>query len=471
MGPITNGPAQPESSITDASGSFVLNSLPSGTYALIAQQPNYPQNRQVRKKVEVKAGETIDAVTIELTPGGAISGHVVDEDGDPMSGCNVQAHPASHPDHRVSATASADENGEYRLSRLAAGKYLVSLNCFAAPFQPRPFSSGPDPPPSRAYAMQYYQSAADAKSAQAIEVAPGSEKSGVDFQMHIAAVTQIHGKFSPAGADWHGETISPMLIPADPAAPFQPSPVDRDQNKGTFNFPRVFPGSYFVGAVSNGNPENRIGGFVRVEVQDQPVDVVITLSHGVDVNGAVEIENNNNRQVSASQFNLQLIPERVMGLGGPMMNVNEDGTFTLKNVLPASYRLMVQGPGAFVKQALLGAKDVSHGFFDIAPGASDSLRIVLSTNTATITGTAPAGEMVFVENYDSARGEVSGNFFGTAPDQTGHFELKGLAPGKYRLLVVDNGTSPDDVTVNGQDETVGEGEQVTVNLKPPSPGQ
>jgi hypothetical protein len=466
MTPAPGRGSQSHSAVTDASGGFALDSVPAGQYVITAQHPDYPQARPIRKKVEVKAGEISDGVTLELIPGGSISGHVLDEDGDPLPGCNVQAHPGARPNviFQQSGVANPDESGEYRMFHLAPGKYTISANCFAQPFQTRAFSSGPDPPQSLAYATEYYESANDTKSAQVIEVAPGSEKSGVDFQMRTAAVTQIHGRFSPGGADWHGQPVGVRLIAIDSVALAPPPRLD--QEKGTFDFPRVFPGSYYLAVFSNGTSENRIGAVERIEVKDKPVEVVLNLSHGIDLSGTLELENNdNNKKILPEQFNVQLTPEPMTGLGGSFINVNEDGTFTLKSVLPMRYRLVVQGPGAFVKSAWLGSTDVSSQPFDVSPGAAESLKIVLSTNTATIAGTAPAGQMVFVAR---AGGEPGQNFLSTTADQTGHFTAPGLAPGKYRLLAGENGTQPDQVQEEGQEVTVGEGETVTVEVKPPA---
>ena len=84
------------------------------------------------------------------------------------------------------------------------------MDCQQPVFQPRPFSSGPDLPPSRAYAPEYYPSAADSKSAEVIDLAPGAEKSGVDFQMKSEAVTQIHGTFG--GDLWRGHQNMQFIL-------------------------------------------------------------------------------------------------------------------------------------------------------------------------------------------------------------------------------------------------------------------
>ena len=75
------------------------------------------------------------------------------------------------------------EDGSYRLYKIAPGKYVITAECSAVVFQPRPLSEGPDPPPKTAYPMQFYPAASDLKSAEIVELLPGAEKSGVDFRM------------------------------------------------------------------------------------------------------------------------------------------------------------------------------------------------------------------------------------------------------------------------------------------------
>ena len=87
----------PQSTITDLTGTFSLTNVTPGQYQVMVQHQNYPQaqNGAVRKTVEVKAGEKAGPIEFELIPPAAVTGHVLDEDGDPMSGCSVEARKAT----------------------------------------------------------------------------------------------------------------------------------------------------------------------------------------------------------------------------------------------------------------------------------------------------------------------------------------------------------------------------------------
>jgi hypothetical protein len=406
-------------------------------------------------------------MNVEPIPGAVVTGHIVDEDGDPLSGCNVQIHPAGHPEQNVamSGNSNSDEDGAYRMYLIPPGKYILAARCARAMFQPRPFSAGPEAPPRQGYPVQYYPLTADPKGAQVVELTPGAEKSGVDFQMRPSRVTQVHVAFSPGGADWRDS--GPMMVRLMPLDPSQrdmgvfgaPDPKD-----GTFQFRQVFPGSYILVAFSNaGSGSGQIGAAQRVEVGDQPVALTIDLRHGIELSGRVEIDSSGNStsQATLAQVNVRLVPQYQAGLPGPQSQVNDDGTLTLKGVIPAPWLVQANAPFGFVKSIWFGNTDVTDAPVDLSSGAGGNLRIVISTNTASIRGSAPAGEMVYAQRLDDPLPYRSNR--GAGVDQSGQYKLDNLAPGKYRLVVTDSGSPmPEE---GGQEVTVHEGETVMLDLK------
>jgi hypothetical protein len=240
-----------------------------------------------------------------------------------------------------------------------------------------------------------------------------------------------------------------------------------DASKGTFEFRQVFPGSYMLIAFSNDSNENRIGVTQRIEVADQPLTVMLDLRQAVELSGKVEIEANasggGNNSISLGQFGIQLVPQYQGGLPFPQAQVGDDGSFTLRNVIPGIWTLRANGPLAFLKSAWLGSTEITNIPLDLSNGASGALKIVLSTNTATIRGLAPAGQMVFAQRLDD---DPPFRFNrATQSDQSGQYKLVGLPPGRYRLMLTDSaGPVPDE---GGQEVTVREGETVMFDPKAP----
>ncbi len=500
----------PQGTVTDATGTFAITDLPAGQYRVMIQHQNYPQARfgGVVKSVEVKAGETAGPIAVDLIPGASVSGRITDEEGEPIQGCFVQPHPVKNPEQGVpmQGNPTTNEDGDYRFYAVPPGKYILSAQCQMQVFQPRPFSAGPDPPPSRAYPMQYYPLATDAKAAEAVELTPGNEKSGVDFRMRPAAVTQIHGVFSPAGVDMKGRNVNLQLIPADRSrinGMFTGANVD--VAKGTFEFRQVFPGSYELTAFANDSDDKPAGATQRVEVNDRPLDVVLELHTAFEISGKVELDassstNSNaapsnqgnlgavsgsnavgisvssrgfsgsfgvpliNGKPSLNQVNIQLFPLHQTGMPFPQTQAGEDGSFTLKGVIPGVWRLQVNGPSVFVKSAWLGSTDVTSAAIDLSGGAAGSLRVVLSTNMATIRGSAPAGQTVYAQRIDDDM--LGRSSRGSGVDPSGQYTMSNLPPGKYRLVLTDPGSPPPDE--GGQEVTIHEGETITLDLKAPA---
>jgi protocatechuate 3,4-dioxygenase beta subunit len=474
----------PQTVTTDSSGAFAFSGLAAGQYELAVMHQNYPQGRfgGVHKTIQVSAGETASSVSVELIPGAAVSGQIVDEDGDPLSGCFVQLHPAKNFSQgvQISRTPIAHEDGSYRLSSIPPGKYTITAQCTATVFQPRALSEGPDPPPSAAYPVQFYSATSDLKSAQILELLPGAEKSGVDFQMRPVPVTHIHGTLTVASADWRGRSdLRIQLLPLDPRSPRvlgfgrggQVSATD-----GSFELETVFPGSYRLVVFSqdisrggSGQPDasNLVGAIARVDVADKPVNISLPLHRAMDISGTIEIERNNNtaNQVTLNQIGVQLSSDNQFGGEPTRAQVNEDGTFTVKSVLPGEWRIMLMAPNnVFVKSVRLGADEVVNRKLDLTSGSAAPLRIVASNNTANVKGTAQAGQMVFCTPVEE--GVPMKGWRATQTDSSGQFAMQGLAPGKYRIVVADNGASmPEE---GGQELTLGEGETATIDVKPES---
>ena len=92
---VTLIPGNVPPAITDANGRFIFRKLPPATYTLHAQHPEFPlivSGLAATSPLMVMLGpqEKKSDLVMALIPGASISGSVMDEDGRPLSGCNVQ---------------------------------------------------------------------------------------------------------------------------------------------------------------------------------------------------------------------------------------------------------------------------------------------------------------------------------------------------------------------------------------------
>jgi hypothetical protein len=200
-----------------------------------------------------------------------------------------------------------------------------------------------------------------------------------------------------------------------------------------------------------------------VEVADKPIEISLPLHRGVDVSGRIEIERGDNttNQITPGQIGIQLTSEYQFGRPPSPAQVGDDGSFTIKSVLPGEWRIRLTATSAFVRSAWLGAEDVTHGALDLTSGSAPPLRILVSSNTATVRGTARDSQLVVAALIDAGGPSLvqSGQ-----TDSSGQFAITGLAPGKYRVVGVDNGAPlPDE---GGQEVTLREGETAAIDVRP-----
>ena len=169
----------PQTAITDSARRVRFHQPSRRTISSHGHTPGLPASARgpVHEDRAGSCGPNRRGVTVELVPGATVTGHVVDEDGDPLNGCSIQAHPANNSNQTVAMTRGPmdREDGSYRLYNVAPGKVVITAECRAPAFEPRPLSEGPDPPPRAAYPLQFYPASSDIKSAQIVELSPGAE--------------------------------------------------------------------------------------------------------------------------------------------------------------------------------------------------------------------------------------------------------------------------------------------------------
>lgn len=108
---------------TDSSGRFDVKELLEGEYTIEVTAPNHARTFV---RLDLSEGDDRSSLAIPLLQYGVITGHVHDENGEPVSGANVVALRSVGDREIVGSTAIADSNGRYRLHGLSPGRYRVA---------------------------------------------------------------------------------------------------------------------------------------------------------------------------------------------------------------------------------------------------------------------------------------------------------------------------------------------------------
>src|SRR5579862_1285581 len=197
-------PAEPKKSFsatTDASGKFRFEKIDPGDYYLKVKHAgfvdlNYKPAVKLASqgRLHLTAGNEVVDLELRLVPNGAIAGKVVDEDGDPITDAMVTAmsfnYTMGHPKLTPGDTAQVNDRGEFRLGKLAPGRYYLCASKMADPV-------GTPPPPPKdgsketGYVPSFFPGATGVEQAEVIEVKAGSDLPGFVIHLQKSAVVRV----------------------------------------------------------------------------------------------------------------------------------------------------------------------------------------------------------------------------------------------------------------------------------------
>ncbi len=463
---------------TDESGQFQLTGLPAMTTSVIASAQAYPGlfgMGMASHVVTLSAGESQSGIVLKLYPGGVITGRIVDDGGDPMSGCNVTAMQAGQQANFGGRSGGrrrgggnpgsfgagqTNDRGEYRLSNIAAGRYVLEAQCFENIPVERPFGRRNEDTPrvSRVtWAPMFYPAASTPDEATVTAVLPGAEIAGIDFQMHVATTLSVRGRIVGSAGDENGMAANCQLVPYNGLTP-EPRMAqyfNANPSTGAFMPLSVLPGNYR--ATCTRMADQKAGKFevgtVDIHVGNEPPEpVTLQLSPGVPVEGILDEPPTQNTQQASPQTgvvnagtqpSVSLFPNGQPIYGNfPQANVDESGHFELSNVSPGSYIVNVQPRDYrhYVQSITWAQKPVAGNEIEVAPGESGPLRITMGANVGalnvTVEGAPQSGGQTFVyaiptdRKPDQQSMSPIGIAQGTTTVQSDH-----MRPGSYNVFV------------------------------------
>lgn len=438
---------------SESNGVFGFHDIPPGKYRLQVQSAGFEfaafgasNSRRPPATLKLSAGDVRTGLTFRLRPLGAISGTVLDADGEPVANVPMRllesAWERLKPVYRSASWASSDDQGLYRFSEVVPGEYLVMATQQHAPaslVQPEA-SEADGPPQPKMYGAQFYPDAGRVSAATPLKLNPGQELDGIDFHLVARAVAGLRGK-----------VVVPVDLPPNTMAQVEAFPEDftdhGSPSLGTgavppdynFDIPNLLPGPYIVSS------SVQAGGVTysaveRVEIPPSGLELTLHPERAINLSGRVELEGGG---TPSTPFHIRLVPGGFPpGRRDIDASVKPDGAFTVANVTPGIWDIGVDPipAGGFLKSMRLGDQDVLTGDMLIDAATQDELNVVVSARGAVVSGTvhvpsgvrrspraavllAPAGKFAHVLSY----------YKPASSDDTGHYEIKGVTPGLYQL--------------------------------------
>ena len=441
------------SAISDAQGQFTIDGVQPGQYVVVVERPGFVQsNRRITISVQPASGK--NDLILHMQPAAVITGKIADLDGDPIGGVSVTATRAgsmgAERNSRNYGNAATNDLGEFRISDLRAGRYKITA--IPPPTSPPPDlkenKNGKDP---SILLTTHYPGVLDEDQAVAVEIHAGGE-TRINFGLLTGRAYRVSG--SVTGVPSQGG-MAQIMLQAKGRGGLQVAPQELGEG-GRFEFANVLPGSYVARLImvtfEGGQPAIRMLRLGQpIEVSNAHVEGLrLQPEAGGQVRGKFSLDTGQKFDwtqlsvtlVSVEEQGAELVEERAMDLP-TSSNVNSDGTFELKNVPGGNYQLLVVArsndlPDYITKSVHLDGRDVADSGFPILP--QTFLEVVISANGASITGRVvdgngqPIANATVVDVPSAEHRTRSDLFQRDTTDESGHFSLRGLNPGKYTVL-------------------------------------
>lgn len=486
---------------TALDGSFLIEAIPAGNYLLTlarrafatnaAELSGLPSARPQSRGwlLTLRAGQSIRGVEIRMPPSAVITGQVVDEDGEPMTGVVVEAEQYRYVQGvkalRASGRATSDDRGIYRIYDLSPGRYFVKaqgrslrarLGAAIGGMAPGGFggvrgAQGGGPgggfgrgggmlaaiEESAAYPETYYPSARSALEAIPLQLSPGAEMGGIDFALAPSPTYSVSGIVSlPAEPGAPGENNqTAVFVSARPlgepsfgdAASFAPA----NPRTGEFTLRNLMPGDYQL--IARVNSRRRGGstavGAAQVMLANGPVDDVrIAIHEDVAIPGKVTLPSG----YATDQLNrMAVIPQRRLTPVRALARVEANGEFsvTLSPAETPSFDFTNIPEGLYLKSLSLGGVDLLANTPNSSVSIAGTLKVELAADGASFGGSLRdargngiAGARLTLipsASFASPESLARSVWKKTAlSGDDGTFQITAIAPGRYRLYAFED---------------------------------
>jgi hypothetical protein len=311
---------------TNANGEYTIAGLPSGSYTVvfspanesgyITQYYNGKSSEGEAEAIGVSAGSQTAGINAALQPassGGQITGRVTSAaHGTPLQGVEVSAEKS---DGYGSALTNA--NGEYTISGLTNGSYIVT-------FSP---ASGTN------YLTQYYENKSTSGAANPVVVSAGSPATA---DAALVAGGEITGRVTSAAG---GAPLSGAEVSAYDAAAEAYGSASTNAN-GEYTIPGLPTGSYTVRffPASESNYLVQYYAGTSIEADATPVSVTAGAAPKTGIDAALATGGQITGRVTSAASGIPLAGVSVSTEGG-YVSTNANGEYTVSGLPSGSYKV------------------------------------------------------------------------------------------------------------------------------------
>lgn len=446
---------------TDDDGRFEVRGVPAGAYQLrVAKTGFLPPASYETVSILRNTGDT-DLGPIVMRRAAAIAGRVVDETGEPIVAVMVSASrlvysPPGTRTIRPVTFAATNDLGEYRLFGLEPGAYYVGASSRTASAdlalqraEQRVLFIPPEQP--RGFAPTYFPSARHETDAQAIRVAAGENRLGVDIRLANQPLVRISGRVRMSDGT---AAVGAYLVLATAGN----RDVDMSSRRsatistdGSFSIVGVIPGQYTLSAYSR-DYLNQASQAVRsleswtmaLNVAADVSGIEIHLSEGFGIRGRVVVDGVP-QSVAGAQLSIGVARyENASEPSLPPVAIQASGDFLIRNVAAGRVRLVVANLPArvMISRMTLNGIDITDEGFELSAHVS-GIDVSITTNSAVLAGVVTtvnrerALSHVIVFSEDSRYWTLPGTrYLHLMSTTNGEFKTWRVPPGRYFAAAV-----------------------------------
>jgi hypothetical protein len=434
--------------ITGADGAFSFSLDELGSYRVEARKPGWGPSSSAHDYDEVKltAEEPVADVVLYLGQFGALNGSVIDgATGQPIPNFRLHAVVLVQGSARGigSVALQTDSSGNFRAMGLPPGGYAVEAlpQSTGVKHLLTAFTDNDLSVVDYDFEHSYWPGGHGLDAALPVQVLAGESASIGSLRVTKAPYYRVHVRI-PASNCEPEDTVS-VSENIDFAGSFSMWPVMGKAPCGKdILITGHRPGDYRLFLSIDGRDrENRATASVPFTVSDRNLSVTAPLQPGVILDGVVvAAERARPPDISALTIELRALDGQIDG-GTVRSSPDSEGRFRITGVRPVNQAVMVTAlPGThYIKEMRYDGGPLGNWTLPLGlSGSSHTLTIVLDDKVATITGlVAVSGRPVSRPIVVAARWPVEmapDRFAKGQSDETGRFQINGLAPGEYRVL-------------------------------------
>ena len=432
---------------SDANGKFHIDAVDPGNYYFQVKRAGFVEQtykpmaaNSADGMLRLTAGQELKDVEFRLVPQSALSGKVVDEDGDPVTNAMVTASKYTFATgHRTLMpldSGQANDRGEFRLGKLPPGRYFLSAEVMSF----NPMAATPPEPkdgsPEMAYINTYFPRNSDVQEAESIEVKAGSDTPG--FVIHLQKGRVVRVKGTMLGEDGKPLKQAQVMLMSG-ARPGSMRMATVNDAEGKFEIANVPPGAYTAMTVqlfgsASGKPAMTMQPLI-VGTENM-TGVKLGTTPEASLNGKVSVTGDG--KVSLKGVFVMLGGDEDGALMPSTGRVEDSGAFTLKKVSPAIYRPEVSNipAGAYLKSIQWNGREKLGEPLDLSAGVAGDIQVILATDGATFDAKVmhddkPVRDVTVVLLPEDAGRRNPHNTKSEETSDTGHVVFKDVPPGNY----------------------------------------